>query len=670
MRDYPAKKFSFSLYDRQHIQNLAKQAVRLDKIFKDAIAKGTKIGEASGFCNPDGEFMFDNYPALKDRVEKFFTALHDNLLLTITEGNREEWLLAAAKNSAMVDAYYKKAKKKYGQQAEEWTERHMEGLKAFNNRVEKGMNLSDRVWKMTKQFKQELELALEMGLGEGKSAAVLSKDVRQYLNEPHKLFRRVRDKKGQLRLSKAAAAYHPGTGVYRSSYMNALRLTATENNIAYRTSDYDRWQQMDFVTGIQIKLSNNHTLNGKPFVDICDHLKGYYPKDFKFVGWHPFCRCIAVPKLADEDEFIERQQALIDGDPAPDKPYSGEITTLPKNFTNWVEENAEKIETARSKPYFITDNQQQINPLLQHPVKVKTARTAEQAAKIQTDWNQRRKDNFFDELERYHITAQQAVDMGKKFNILDASQPKEFERIFAELKAEFEVIRKNQTTDIGFSKQQKALFGDMANTWGIKRVRPMTTYEADQQDTNPDYKPKTATSINCQTCAPAYMLRLQGFDIKATPNIKGSLNEYLAKNNWEGTTKNYTYNSFKCWKNADGTDATPITIADWATGKGYKGALTADKTLQYLEETTKKPGVYELVLAWKAGGAHATILQRFEDGTLARIEPQVFNGSMKRDVKTLTNLMKTQLSGHYFGGIMRIDDKILDRKYWSIFVKK
>ncbi|MDE6079244.1 MAG: hypothetical protein K2G35_04200, partial [Duncaniella sp.] len=90
--------------------------------------------------------------------------------------------------------------------------------------------------------------------------------------------------------------------------------------------------------------------------DICDELVGVYPKTFKFVGWHPFCRCIVVPKLADEDEFIARQQALIDGEDVPDGGYSGEITDYPEGFTSWVKDNAERIENATSEPYFIRDN--------------------------------------------------------------------------------------------------------------------------------------------------------------------------------------------------------------------------------------------------------------------------------------------------------------------------
>ena len=55
------------------------------------------------------------------------------------------------------------------------------------------------------------------------------------------------------------------------------------------TADHERWQKMDFVVGIEIHLSGNHTCkgrDGKPhaFADICDQLQGKYPKDFKFTG--------------------------------------------------------------------------------------------------------------------------------------------------------------------------------------------------------------------------------------------------------------------------------------------------------------------------------------------------------------------------------------------------
>ena len=135
----------------------------------------------------------------------------------------------------------------------------MEALEAFQQRKIEGMNLSKRVWNITDQFKGELEMAIDIALGDGTSAAVLSRTVRKLLNNPNALFRRVRDKHGQLRLSQNAKNYHPGQGVYRSAYRNALRLTATETNMAYRTADHLRWQQMNFVTGIEINYPTTTT---------------------------------------------------------------------------------------------------------------------------------------------------------------------------------------------------------------------------------------------------------------------------------------------------------------------------------------------------------------------------------------------------------------------------
>ncbi|MDR0559496.1 MAG: hypothetical protein LBG92_04960, partial [Prevotellaceae bacterium] len=169
---------------------------------------------------------------------------------------------------------------------------------------------------------------------------------KQYLREPDKLFRRVRDQHGQLRLSQAAKAYHPGQGVCRSVYKNARRMAATETNIAYRTADFLRWQQLDFVVGIEVRLSGNH-----PVSDICDNLKGKYPKDFKFTGWHPLCRCYAIPVLkTSEDSSTEPDDA-------------NTVTEPPEGFQNWLAQNRDRIERAKSLPYFLRDNSQYIKNL-------------------------------------------------------------------------------------------------------------------------------------------------------------------------------------------------------------------------------------------------------------------------------------------------------------------
>jgi len=177
--------------------------------------------------------------------------------------------------------------------------------------------------------------------------------VRKYLQQPEKLFRRVRDKHGVLHLSKNAAAYHPGRGVYRSSYKNAIRLTGTETNIAYRSADHAAYQGLDFVVGIEIKLSGNH-----PVTDICDTLKGRYPKTFKWTGWHPACRCYQVPILKTEEEFWADMDNILSGG----EPTDGSVNAvggIPANFTAWMGQNAGRINQSFANgtlPFFLRYN--------------------------------------------------------------------------------------------------------------------------------------------------------------------------------------------------------------------------------------------------------------------------------------------------------------------------
>lgn len=358
--------FKLSTFDEQHRKNLQKHAQKVDKVFQQAITKVAKAAQGKVASVKEGEdFRFSDFPALDKAVDGFIQEMGRSLQLNIEQGDKEAWTLANTKNDFLVDtliAEYDLSKKT----VEAWKHPHLEALQAFMERARQGMNLSNGksaaakntkgVWNIS-QFKEELEMTLSSGVGQGKSAAELSKDVRQYLKNPHKLFRRVRDKNGNLKLSKAAAGYHPGQGVYRSSYKNALRLTATENNIAYRTSDHTRWNSLPFVLGIQVHLSNNHTLNGKPFYDICDDFNGAkFPVGFKFTGWHPFCRCYATTLLASEEERDDYFNRMAAGENVSGYKFSGKVEEMPSAFKDWVKENSDRIANANSMPYFLKDN--------------------------------------------------------------------------------------------------------------------------------------------------------------------------------------------------------------------------------------------------------------------------------------------------------------------------
>ena len=350
-------------FDAKHYirtERYAKQVAKLYQTAADEFASlAGKINLPAG-----GTFNFDDFPKAKKQARGIVTRLAGKIEAVVTSGQRSEWLAACQKNDAFL-ASILRTSKLTKEEAERYQARNLEALSAFQKRKENGLNLSQRVWKYAEELKDAMELGIDVGLGEGKSAQQLSRDLRQYLNEPDRLYRRVRDKGGNLRLSKAAKMYHSGQGVYRSSAKNAQRLTRTEINMAYRESEYLRWQQLDFIVGIRVMLSNNHTIkNSKgepvPFVDICDTLAGDYPKTFKFVGWHPQCRCFAVPIMADYDEYnknrANRLKAIVKGAQYKSLPSRRTVKDVPKAFRDYISSIEERAKGWKSMPYYIRDN--------------------------------------------------------------------------------------------------------------------------------------------------------------------------------------------------------------------------------------------------------------------------------------------------------------------------
>jgi len=241
-------------------------------------------------------------------------------------------------------------------------EQRNQGSQASMKRYTEGINLSDRIWNLSKNFKSEIETILQNGLKEGKSAAQLSAELKKYLNEPDKLFRKVRNKDtGEMELSEAAKKYKPGQGVYRSAYKNAMRLARTEIAAAYRRAAWEQYQNDPDVIGIRISLSNNHTCvnprTGKPepFYDICDELAGDYPKSFLWTGWHPQCRCVMTPIQVSGDEATKLSDAKAKGETY----IPNRIKSVPSQFQKWMENNKDRIDKANRRgtlPNWIKDN--------------------------------------------------------------------------------------------------------------------------------------------------------------------------------------------------------------------------------------------------------------------------------------------------------------------------
>lgn len=362
----PNKRFSLEGFDRTHYRRTQRYVNIIERLYDNAIKDLSAIAVKLNI-DESKPFTFDDYPSAKKLANEEFLRLANNITTVVQKGTREEWLYACKKNDEFLNSILNTSKIEKDL-LERMQDRNLDALKTFQTRKVKGMNLSQRVWKYTEQFKDQIEMGIDVGIGEGRSAVQLSRDIRQNLNDPDRLFRRVRDKRGNLHLSKNAKAFNPGQGVYRSSAKNALRLTRTEINMAYRESDHLRWKKLDFVVGFEIKVSNRHqewlekhwNKHNPGKKEICDVLTGKYPKWFKFVGFHPSCMCYAIPILMNDQEFrdrrVSRLKAALKGDEYKKYQASNEIKDVPDNFKNWIEENAEKQKSWKSTPYFIRDN--------------------------------------------------------------------------------------------------------------------------------------------------------------------------------------------------------------------------------------------------------------------------------------------------------------------------
>ena len=345
---------------------------RLTQLFGARYQEVIRINQIRKAIDAGQEFKFDSSPAAARQMVAIISQLAMQASSLIKQGDKEAWEAGDKNASRTLAATFGKTTD--GQKTlDALTERGKEDMRArgataeqhYRNR-EESVAFSTSVWK--EQAQKDLELIIQNGIKQGKSAEQISRDIRPYLNNPNAYYRRVRNKEtGELELSEAAKKYKPGRGVYRSAFKNALRLARTEVNIAYATAQWEAFQSNPLVTGIRISLSNNHTtLNrqGKrvPLHDMCDELQGDYPKTFRWTPWHPQCRCTMTPITISDEDFKKRMRALFAGTLDDWKPQDT-VTKMPETFTGWMDRNKERLAKGKNIPAFVKDNYLKGNPL-------------------------------------------------------------------------------------------------------------------------------------------------------------------------------------------------------------------------------------------------------------------------------------------------------------------
>jgi ribosomal protein L21E len=374
-----------SFYDKQHIQKIAAQQAVIANIFNQFILsvspylrKWSDAGKNNVWISNQG---------IESAVDRELLNLESMLYANISAFQKDGWERAERKNDDFISLFIKGMSISSATKDGMFTH-SLSAFEALKNDIDSnGLKLSDRVWNITQQTKSQLEFYLDSGVVAGRNSNGISSDIRQILQNPQKRFRRIRNEKGELVLSQPMKDYHPGQGVYRSAYKNALRTSATTTNTAYRSADYERWSKQDFILGIEIQRSANNRGPCK----ICDAMVGKYPKTFKFTGFHPFCICFATPITMEPENFAD----FLLNDTVPKEQV---ITDIPQGAKDFVSENKDGLQSAFwYKDNFTNDGglQREIvsQPITNEVIKVskpKRIKTDAEITDIKQKWNERK----------------------------------------------------------------------------------------------------------------------------------------------------------------------------------------------------------------------------------------------------------------------------------------
>lgn len=459
------------------------------------------------------------------------------------------------------------------------------------------------------QGKADIATAIYTAKSEGKNKYQVEHDVEQFLpaKTRHRAELIARTETGKLNNAATMATYESaGIRYYRWLATTDERTRPTHaamNDLICAVGDPDHYYE-ETPEGLEKKGRTAGMYHGDPGTDFQ-------------------CRCTSVP-----------------WDPRIDGKYDvKEVPEPPEKAPSKLEQA--RAETAKAEER--ADEAERKLRLMTAAVKRHAERTPERVAEIRKLWDDRER--------KRRIAA-----------ILRAAKERHAKRTQTETDdAKIKYWAKHHTsknmTDAQKIAQAKSWL-EIEKNLGIKKGKPMSVAEADEQKANPNYNVDKSYRINCQTCAPAYMLRLWGFDVTAKGNTAGSLSEWISNGH-----------SFDIWKNPDGSIAVPSLYSDFLKDNGYK-KMTAKRYDEFFKEKCKDVGVYVVTIAWKGRGAHATILQRLDSGKLVYVEPQKYSGSIFRNYSAELSNNATSVDWKIAGrGVLKIDDKIFDTQYLSIFDK-
>lgn len=325
----PNQKKAYQALDKRLVSYIS----QVQGIYESVAERAASLAISTDY-NGSEPFSFASYSDITQAVKNLQASFVQDVQNVIYAGTSNEW----KQSNQLQDLLVQKAMTYYraqvnGVRKKQYYQTNSDVLKAFQTRTENGMNLSSKLWNQSEFMLREMEASIGAAIQKGMSATTLSKRIFKYLNDFPSLKRDFYEK------------YAKAADIYDCEY-RTIRLARSEINIAYRLAEQTRWQQLDFILGYEIKLSGSH-----PVTDICDLLKGKYPKDFKWNGWHPNCFCYAVPIIMSDDEY----ESYNESGKKPERNYDTDL------LINYVGDRRKDLESQLQRyvaPYWYKENKQ------------------------------------------------------------------------------------------------------------------------------------------------------------------------------------------------------------------------------------------------------------------------------------------------------------------------
>jgi len=325
-------------YETQHLRNQAAVTSVIADLWDEFIRQASLL-------------LIQDLPIrlLNERLNDMLRELADNQTLTIQTGIQRAWQISNEKTFAFLD------KRLQGETLPPelravWYDPNDAALDKFIARKDKGLGLSDRVWKNTNRAQSIINAVLKEGVATGTSETSIGRKLKTELISEVK-------------------TPSPGKGIYRSPVRNAQRLTRTETNMAYRDADNAAWANNPIILGYKIQLSKS----GKPKIrcEVCRSLEGTYPTTFKWNGWHPQCLCFKTPVLMNRQQMDEYMQLIASGQDTAAaveaiRIKAGLVKVTPDQFNTYLRNNYERIEGWKSTPYWIRDNRKVVETVVKN----------------------------------------------------------------------------------------------------------------------------------------------------------------------------------------------------------------------------------------------------------------------------------------------------------------